>query len=186
MSAEKFLVTHPWIGWVAFFTLLGILVLFITWQYLAKNRLTNRALSDLKNACEVDSVKENLIKASESLSRADTRVTEYHKISSDTESPCPNDSLLSTPLYAYTGISARTTQLPISRRKDSIVSQPALQTPLNYKPGWRREVLRQIYPSDISSVGSDTSRSYSRPLSYREMRRSTPNSPTVISPYSGF
>ncbi len=34
-----------------------------------------------------------------------------------------------------------------------------------------REALRHIYPSDISSVESQSSRDARRPLSYRDMRR---------------
>jgi hypothetical protein len=183
---EKFLVSHPWIGWVAFFILLALFLIFIAWQYLAKSRLKNRALSDIKNACEADSVMENLISASAVLSRKNLPVAEYHKICSDDESSGPNESLRSTPSYLYTGPNPRMSRVPISRRKDSYISQAPFEKPTNWKPGWPREALRQIYPSDISSVGSDSSRSYSRPLSYREMRRSGPSSPTLISPYSGF
>ena len=185
MRFEKFLTTHPWVGWVAFLLVLGLFLLFIGFQYLSKSRLTNRALSDIKSACEEDSVRENLMSAAKTLSQSNRGIAEYHKICSDDDAGGLNDSLRSTPSYLFTGQHQRTTRLPIGQRKDSFVGQ-SLDRPMNWKPGWPREALRQIYPSDISSVGSDSSRSYSRPLSYREMRRSNPNSPTVISPYSGF
>ena len=187
VPVEKFLVSHPWTGWIAFFMVLGIFGFFMIWQYVCKSRLTTRAISQIKNACDTDSVTEKLISASDALSRMNNLGTEYHKISSDNESPSLSESLRSTPSYLFTGVhNTQATRLPISRRKDSFVGLPTSAKPITFTPMRPREALRQIYPSDISSVGSESSRSYSRPLSYREMRRSTPNSPTVISPYSGF
>lgn len=181
MQIEKFLITHPWIGWIAFFAALGIFLLFLAVQYLIKSRITKEALSSIKNANDTESMKENLIHP-----RSDIRAcAEYHKICSDDEGPGINDSIRSTPSYLASLQLAPATRLPISRRKDSYVGNYHPQTP-NWKPGWPREALRQIYPSDISSVGSDSSRSYGRPLSYREIRRSTPSSPSILSPYAGY
>ena len=186
MPIEKFLLTHPWIGWIAFLVVLGIFAVFIIWQYLIKSRITQRTLSDVKKACDADSAKEILLSVPAGLSRSGGRAIEYHKICSDSESPGPNEYVRSTPSYLFSGINSRTTNVPIARRKDSRVCQATIPRTANLKAGWPRDALRQIYPSDISSLGSDSSRSYSRPPSYREMRRSATNSPSVISPYSGF
>jgi|LauGreDrversion4_2_1035121.scaffolds.fasta_scaffold237234_2 hypothetical protein len=181
MQVEKFLLTHPWIGWIAFFVALGIFLIFVLLQYLLKSRLTKGALSSMKNAQDTESAKENLV-----LPSSDIRAyAEYHKICSDDETPGLNDSIRSTPSYLVTLQLPRASRLPINRRKESFVGHYNPQKN-NWKPGWPREALRQIYPSDISSVGSESSRSYGRPLSYREMRRSTPSSPSILSPYTGF
>jgi hypothetical protein len=178
MNFQTFLLIHPWIGWIAFFALLAVFIIFIIVQYIVKKRMKSAALSQIKNATENDSMKEKLIAHGVHSVR---RPAEYHRICSDDELSIPSVSQRSTP--AYPSLVAQPLKLPISQRKDSIVGHYSPKVPL-WKPTRTRDALRQIYPSDVSSVGSESSRSFGRPLSYRDMRRSNPNSPTVTSPYA--
>jgi hypothetical protein len=113
---------------------------------------------------------------------------EKYNIASDTEF-VEDESMRCTPSYIYPQYQSHGLMKTDStseifsespRKRFDILRVTPAATPEKRRTWRTRDSLKQIYPSDISSIGPDTSRSHSRPPSYRYMRPSNQNSPLPV------
>lgn len=176
---SSFFTDHSELGWVAFGIALLVFLVFIAFEYRKEAHAAQKALLEAKSYHSANSERDPLLVTHHKHDPNEPKATEYHQIGSEDDIGL-DESLRSTPSYIYPQYRPVGGRTAGGRRSDNYRTSPFL---LNSKErvAWPRNALRQIYPSDVSSVGSiDTSRSYPRPLSYREMRRSNQNSPTVL------
>jgi len=176
------------VGWVAFVCLLLVFLIYIVWEYRNKAAYREKLILEIKQQ-SANSESAGLInpeKLRRSLSGLQS--TETYNIGSESDFT-EEDSMRCTPSYIFPQYNAPVLksfdryEFPFSlsifphRRAEQQRKLTPSGTPLAGRSSWRtRDSLKHLYPSDVSSHGLDSSRSYGRPLSYRDMR------PTHIQP----